>query len=149
MKIKGNKSYYSFIVPIYEVPVIVIVTKHGEDLCDALKRLKFSNDIIDLVDVNSQGCVVHEDPYGLILLMNEYSGYYVLSHEIFHLTHRILYKRDMCFDIDNHEQFAYLNGWLTYHIINNIEEIVIDENIVKPKKITINDFFNKTNTGVN
>lgn len=45
-----------------------------------------------------------------------------VAHEIFHATHRIMQSYGIRFDADNHEAFAYLNGWLTKWVYSQLAD---------------------------
>lgn len=66
-------------------------------------------------------CASFENRYGVFLRFDCVS-HGVLAHEIFHLVHRILGNRDLMFDPQNHEAFAYLSQWLTDEIYARLKK---------------------------
>ncbi len=45
-----------------------------------------------------------------------------VAHEIFHLTHRIIHEVGGKFRMDNQEQHAYLNGWLSDWVYKQLKK---------------------------
>ena len=104
----------TFIVPIHEVTVVVVVTTN---IPAAYKR-EFDVEIGD----TRMGCLGYQGrKFGLFLEPAARQRPEIIAHEIFHLTHRILEKNNMNFDECHHEMGAYLNEYLTktiYNILN-------------------------------
>lgn len=46
----------------------------------------------------------------------------IISHEVFHLTHRILDFTGVQFDRHNHEAAAHLHGWLMDAVITTLKK---------------------------
>ena len=97
-----------FVVPIFEVSVLVVVTKKT----NAAIRKYFPNVPLGAED-HEACCTYHRSRFGLFFEPPSLDRRDIVAHEIFHLTHRILEFRQFNFDENHHEMGAMLNGWLT------------------------------------
>lgn len=46
----------------------------------------------------------------------------VIAHEVFHITHHILQGVESQFDVNNHEQYAYLCEWITDWVYEQLKK---------------------------
>lgn len=99
-----------FIVPIYDAEVRLIV---AEDIGKERKRLsKYFGDVLDGSEYDAMCSWSGGHRFALFLSYRALTAK-VISHEIFHLTHRMMDWVGANFDRDHHEQGALLHGYLT------------------------------------
>lgn len=97
-------------VPIFDLTIHLVLS---EDIFAARRNLSRlfgpppSEDYSALVSANDN---MH---YAMLLHPRALEDLATVSHEMFHLTHRIMDERGFKFDIDNHEAFAQMHGYLT------------------------------------
>lgn len=102
---KPMKQRSRFNVPIYDVDVIIVVTR---DIPREHRR-EFDSEIED----THIACVGYSGrKFALFLEPAALARPEIIAHEIFHLTHRILELCEANFDSTHHEQGAYLCEYL-------------------------------------
>lgn len=100
-----------FTVPIYEADLWIVVT---DDMSRARRQF---DDLLGPDDCKlaerCDGLLCHSggQTFALFIARKEIT-LNLLSHEVFHLTHRILEWTSANFDRDHHEQGALLHGYL-------------------------------------
>jgi len=105
-----------FQVPIYDVAIVIIITT---DIPAAYKR-EFGIDIGN----TQMACLGYDKrKFGLFFEPAAKNRLEIVSHEIFHLTHRILEKNTMNFDESHHEMGAYLCEYLTKKVFGILDRI--------------------------
>lgn len=57
-----------------------------------------------------------------LLLQKDFLDYNTITHEVYHLTNRILYHQGVTFNIIDDEPFAILNGYLNQEVINYLQK---------------------------
>lgn len=96
-------------IPIYNATLWVVVSdniRHArEQMKDVFGEYRNDADYIGLCS-DSGGCNF------AVFLQREALSIKLVSHEVFHLTHRILEWVDANFDEDHHEQGALLHEYL-------------------------------------
>ena len=102
-------------IPIYDAQLWVCVFPDGEFATESAKAhkrlLKGDCEVSEF-----EGCGAMHAWRGkkhLLLFCKGNLNADHVSHELFHLTHRIMEYRNFNFGPDHHEQGAYLIGWLT------------------------------------
>lgn len=106
-------------VPIWNVVLELVV---GDDIKKSQKKEpRFSKmgsqDLLDCAAVTMYNgwnfCIIFD---------THYLNHEIIAHECFHATHRIL---DYCckeFRLKNHEEFAYLHGYLGKFVYNRLKK---------------------------
>lgn len=101
-------------IPVYDAQLWVCVfpkKSYNSDCSKAYKR--FLKEELPPSEFEGSGAThAWTGKKHLLLFQKELLNIDHLSHEVFHLTHRILEYRDFNFDSDHHEQGAYLHGWI-------------------------------------
>ena len=105
----------TFIIPIYNCQVDVVVAEHVEDIadeagyhhdCDGFEGLTLS---------------YPSNPSIYCVIFKELTvGAVVIAHEAYHLTAKVMTACDIKYDIDNIEPFAYLHGY----IVGRLSDII-------------------------
>lgn len=93
-------------MPIYEAELRLVVTeKVGRELAREPFKMQDQDDFA--------GCAAYRGhQFAIILDPGEGLTRVVVSHECFHITHRIMEWYGNRFDVSNYESFAALNGWI-------------------------------------
>ena len=104
-----------FQIPIYNVAIWLIISEEIE------KEREKMNDVFGPIDLNLEYIALcsYNGPYFGIFIKPD-SSIGTISHEIFHLTHRILDWKHANFDMDHQEQGAQLCEYLSELIWNQI-----------------------------
>jgi hypothetical protein len=116
MKVKLRPMNKRFVVPIYEARIRLVVSYDV-----TAERKKFIH-LFGSVPDEYYDAVCSYSGYGDFALFFECKplSLNVLSHEVFHLTHRILDWVSANFDGGHHEQGALLHGYLMETIKNKL-----------------------------
>lgn len=105
-----------FKIPIYEAVVWVSFSSDPN-----LERKKMNHIFSEYEDTDADAiCSSEKGVFGLFFNSPSID---VLSHEVFHLTHRIMDWHEIRFDIDNHESFSLLHGYLMKLIYQYMKQI--------------------------
>lgn len=104
-----------FSVPLYSASVHVVVASDYKSLFKAMPKLFKENDEEDFQAM----MLANGNSYGLAFI-KEFTTATNVSHEVFHLTHRIMDNQGVRFEIDCHEAFAILHG----HLFDKVWKIV-------------------------
>lgn len=107
----------NYVIPIYGAKVTVCISENY-DKDKAMFKNKFGNVSEDFSDLDCF-CCWNENNFG-VFIIKEKLDINILAHELFHLTIRILTYYELKFDVDNHESYAYLNGYLNELIVPDI-----------------------------
>lgn len=125
-------------VPIYNTSICCFIGGNKEDFellyednKNKFNKEEYDSIVKDLEDKSYAGFVscINDNSYFLYIKEEYIKNYYIVIHEIFHLTNHILWDR--CVDLDKSgEAYAYLIGWLSeqyFNIIDNYEKEEIEE----------------------
>jgi hypothetical protein len=98
-----------FTIPLYDCILRIVVEKDIEQA-----RKKFDSVYGTTTADNYEGlcCWSGGHNFGLFFTPSAARSINVISHEVFHLTHRIMEWAGCNFDKEHHEQGALLNGYL-------------------------------------
>jgi hypothetical protein len=107
-------------IPIYNAKLTIVVA-------DNIKKVNvnLNGTTVGLKDYGDFGAVTLSDcgnHFGLVFKKN-YTRIGAISHEIFHLVHRILDYYGANFDAEHHEQGALLTEYLTEIVVNELSKI--------------------------
>lgn len=108
-----------FTVPIYDEQVVVVVTT---DTHASLCKI----DPEQYADVYLGACVLWPrvaGTYYLIVDVNDVADMAIVGHEAFHLTVRIAHRNSIKFDIDNHEAYAFLQGFILREVCSRLQDL--------------------------
>lgn len=97
---------------VYDITVKVILT---ESLPYTFNELLKEDDSIVSIDVGDAAAVYvpsNKNNKMWLLIDKEYVDINTLYHEIFHITSNCMAIRDIQFDPNNHEAFAYTQGYI-------------------------------------
>lgn len=128
LRLKGvpkTVTWVAFTVPIYYVSVALFVTDN--DLKSEMTAAGFAADDAN-VALNTAGATIWGigQCENIVVRFRKNSTIDVIAHEVFHLTHRIMERNLVKFDISNHEAFALLNGWLMNAILSLLQGYAVD-----------------------
>ena len=120
----------------YEVTCVGIRNKEDFELLYEDNKHKFNKEeydgiVKDLENNSYAGFVscINDNSYFLCIKEEFIKNYYIVIHELFHLTNHILWDRGVDLDKSG-EAYAYLIGWLSeqyFNIIDNYEREEIEE----------------------
>ena len=116
MRIKSD-FFYSFKVPIYG-SVVILSSGSKRKRTNAFLEARGK----DPIEGEQYHAFVNSQPPYFTLCINDTFKEEVdtLGHEVFHLTYRILEWHSVNWTSENHEPFAYLQGWLLDEIYKRI-----------------------------
>jgi hypothetical protein len=103
-------------IPIYDVDVWVVVDKTIDDARNKLSKVFDRSKDEGTYDQHNGLCISQGTNFGLCFSEQSSKNACIVSHEVFHLTHRILEYHMVNFDSENHEPAAILNGYLSARI---------------------------------
>lgn len=106
-------------IPIYGMTLELVVTDDMKK--SQLKPGRFER-FGKQEPLNSVGLVLYADWNFCIILDSTSVDHNTIAHECFHATHRILDYCGLKFRIKNHEEFAYLNGFISSFIYNQLKK---------------------------
>lgn len=107
-------------VPIYGGHVLLSVS---DDACvDSKNFHKAFPEAAEAKDDFYAACFYHKSNFAIFLSKSviEQLEYEILTHEIFHLTRRIMDYHGAKFEIESHEPFALLHEWLTKWVFSKM-----------------------------
>jgi hypothetical protein len=105
-------------IPIYNSVVWIVV---ATDLVRERKKMSREFGDYDGLDDFAAMCTHHHTDNKFALFFKpDFLSINVVSHEIFHLTLRMLEKVSSNINTDNHEHAAYLHGYLMQLIFDTI-----------------------------
>ncbi len=119
-----------FTLPIYGYDVYVWLTASIKDLRPQLTHL--FPDASEQPDADPGGCVHHRECIFGFMITPETFTLSTYSHEVFHLTHRILEQAGDKFDEKHHEPAAYLHGYLMERILKVFRKTPADLMFERP-----------------
>lgn len=112
MKVMGNneKSVRVY-VPIYASFFEVVISRDIGKSVTKPFRIKYLGE----QDIDGEYCALHCYRGACFSIFFQYKDlcHNTISHEIFHATMRMAERCEVIFTKDNHEPFAYLQGYLT------------------------------------
>lgn len=115
-----KESCAQFGIPIYDVAFFLVVT--DDLLRSRLRRSGWLGVVSPGWEAGSGLCSFHGHRFALFA-QRRYLCHDLIAHEVFHLTHRILESSSVPFKEDNHEVFAYLNGWLSEKVYGELRRL--------------------------
>lgn len=123
---KAVEENSSIRVPIYDLDLLLCITN---DIIFSRKELNSLFGEYKGSDKTSAMCSSENGNFGLFFnkrhlydeVLNKIN-HGLVSHEIFHMTHRMLEYVGCKFTNDNPESFAYLNGYLTDKVYEKLYE---------------------------
>lgn len=104
-------------VPLYKDTLYLIV---AEDPVSKFKKMQKS--IFKELEIDSFHALscYYRDKHGIFLPLDV--EFDTVIHECFHTTMHLLHYRNVSFDINNHEPFAYLHGWISNWVVGEMEK---------------------------
>lgn len=121
MKSKRRTVNRLFAIPMYDCKLRVVV-------CENIRkeRQKPKYDLFGKVELDGEydGLCTWSGGhnFAIFLCATAAKDIAIISHEVFHLTHRILEWSSSNFDKDHHEQGALLHGYLMELVMNAIRK---------------------------
>ena len=114
-------------IPLYNLVIYIKIYSTFKDLKKGyfqhIKRYNIAEEGDQ--DVHFSAAVVvptNQIDKAYLLLQKDFLDYNTITHEVYHLTNRILYHRGVTFDILDDEPFAILNGYLNQEVINYLQK---------------------------
>ena len=114
-------------IPIYDSEILLILT---DDVFKSAKRIyKASGDSELLALLTKENCgsaqfIYDDDNIGYYhLILPRVKDIFLITHEALHATFIILHHHEVIYDVNNHDAFTYLDGFLNDTIYKRIEKI--------------------------
>jgi hypothetical protein len=138
-EVKMSSLNYGFLLnlEIYNAVIVFSLGGDKEGIIDFVKdNVKEGSGIPEMLeeamsDLNKTGfggqCDYYDDPEIFLVWLKEFdpmqpNDWSSLAHELFHLTMHIMDSRENKYDPENHESFAYLNGYLHKVVNESVNE---------------------------
>ena len=114
-------------IPIYDSEIMLILT---DDVFKSIKKAyRQSGDSELLVSLTKEKCgngyfIYDDDNVGYYhLILARKKDIFIMTHEVFHATGRILHHHEVFYDVNNDDAFTYLNGFLNQTIYDKITSL--------------------------
>jgi hypothetical protein len=107
-----------FVVPIYDEHVVVVVTT---DVDASICKINPEYD-----GPQFAACVLWPHvagEYFVLVHVRDVEDLSVVGHELFHLTVRMAHRNGFRFDVDNHEAYAFLQGFLSKEVCTRLRDL--------------------------
>lgn len=106
-------------VPIYNLSLELVVT---DDIKKSQKKEPRFTRLGKQKPLSCAGICVYCQWNFCIIFDTRYLDHNLIAHEIFHVTHRMLDYCGKDFKVKNHEEFAYLHGFLSNFVYNQLKQ---------------------------
>lgn len=116
------EKVYNFQIEQYTAYIEVIFTNNLiESSRKRIEKYCLPEEVVDAeIEVGAR-CATAYPNFALFYDFDKLRIDYI-THETFHLTHAVLASINSYYDYDNHEHFAYLNGYLNRKVFNLIDK---------------------------
>lgn len=106
-------------IPIYDMRFEFVVS---DDIRKSQKKEPRFSRLGKQKVSDSMGVAIYAGWEFCIILDSRYIDHSLVAHEAFHVTHRILDYCNLEFKVNNHEAFAYMNGFLNEFMYKNLKK---------------------------
>ncbi len=106
-------------IPIYGMTLEIVVT---DDIIKSQNRSPRYERLGKQKPMDSAGVAIYAGWNFCIIFDRAYLDHNLIAHECFHVTHRVADYCGLEFRVGNHEQFAYLNGFICNLVYNKLKQ---------------------------